>query len=133
MIETEFKRIRVETSDSLIDDEVRLSIEDTDPYGFGDAKLNLCWLKKKELTKLIGYLQEAKGRLEEKERRLQKIIESTDFSHLYLEFDRKYNPYPIDMARYEAFGKAYSDGLIDKETLQAAEKYYGKLWNYVGD
>lgn len=133
MIETEFKTIRVQTSDKLIDDEVRISIEDNDPYGFGDARLNLCWLNEKEVGRLITYLQEAKKRLEAKRLKMEKIIDETNFSSLYNEFERKFNPYPVQMARYEAFGKALSEGLIDEDTYYAAEKYYGRLWNYVGD
>lgn len=133
MIETEFKTIRVQTSDKLIDDEVRISIEDNDPYGFGDARLNLCWLKEKEVGRLITYLQEAKKRLEAKRLKMEKIINEINFSSLYNEFERKFNPYPVQMARYEAFGKALSEGLIDEDTYYAAERYYGRLWNYVGD
>ena len=133
MIETKYKILRVKTSKKLTDDEVRISIEDTDPYGFGDAELNLCWLKEKELGQLIEHLQNAKRKLEEKRLRLSEVISKTNFSRLYTEFDRKYNTYPIDMARYEAFGRAYADGLIDSDTYEAAQVYYGKLWNYTGD
>lgn len=56
-----------------------------------------------------------------------------DFRKMYDEFEKKYNKYPVQMGRYEAFGLALKDGLIDKETYDEARKYYGNLWNYVGD
>ena len=56
-----------------------------------------------------------------------------EFRKMYAEFEKKYNPYPVDMSRSEAFGKALNDGLIDQETYDEARKYYGNLWNYVGD
>ena len=55
------------------------------------------------------------------------------FSEKYEEFERKYNPYPVQMSRAEAFERALDDGLIDQETYSAARKYYGDLWFYVGD
>lgn len=55
------------------------------------------------------------------------------FSEMYEEFERKYNPYPVQMSRAEAFEHALEDGLIDEETYFAARKYYGNLWFYVGD
>ena len=130
MIETEFKNISVVTSGILTDDEVCLRIEDNDSC---TGILNLCWLNETETVKLITYLQNAKKRLEEKKLRLKELIEKTNFSSLYNEFEQKYNPYPVQMGRYEAFGKALADGLIDEDTYYAAQKYYGRLWNYVGD
>ena len=56
-----------------------------------------------------------------------------DFGKMYAEFEKKYNPYPVQMGRYEAFGKALQDGLIDEETYKEAREYYGDLWHYVGD
>lgn len=56
-----------------------------------------------------------------------------DFNEMYLNFEAKYNPYPVQMSRAEAFGHALDNGLIDKETYSAARKYFGKLWFYVGD
>lgn len=56
-----------------------------------------------------------------------------DFNKMYAEFENKYNPYPVDMSRAEAFSKALNDELISEETYQAARKYYGPLWFYVGD
>lgn len=52
---------------------------------------------------------------------------------MYAEFEEKYNPYPIQMAAYDAFRHALSDKLIDEETYQEAREYFGNLWNYVGD
>ena len=60
-------------------------------------------------------------------------MERKDFSKMYNEFERRYNPYPVQMSRAEAFSKALQDGLIDKETYQQAHDYYGSLWFYVGD
>lgn len=57
----------------------------------------------------------------------------TDFNKMYSEFEAKYNPYPVQMSREEAFRRALLDGLITKEVYDAARKYYKKLWNYVGD
>lgn len=59
--------------------------------------------------------------------------ERKNFNKMYDEFERKYNKYPVQMGRYEAFGRALEDGLIDQETYDEARKYYGSLWNYVGD
>ena len=56
-----------------------------------------------------------------------------NFGQMYAEFERKYNPYPVDMSRSEAFSKALKDGLIDEETFKEARLYFGSLWNYVGD
>lgn len=55
------------------------------------------------------------------------------FSEMYYEFENKYNPYPVQMSRADAFDHALKDGLIDEATYQAARKYYGNLWFYVGD
>ena len=55
------------------------------------------------------------------------------FSEMYEEFEHKYNPYPVQMSRAEAFARALDDGLIDQETYSAARKYYGSLLFYVGD
>ena len=57
----------------------------------------------------------------------------TDFNKMYNEFEAKYNPYPVQMSRADAFRHALDDGLIDEETYRAAHKYYGSLWFYVGD
>ena len=56
-----------------------------------------------------------------------------DFQKLYHEFEDKYNPYPVQMSRCDAFGHAYRDGLITKEIYDQARDFYGSLWNYVGD
>ena len=52
---------------------------------------------------------------------------------MYAEFERKYNPYPVQMSRQAAFAAALADNLIDEETYKEAAKYYGSLWNYTGD
>lgn len=56
-----------------------------------------------------------------------------NFGKLYVEFERKFNPYPVQMSRAEAFGKALKEGLIDEQTYNEARKYFKNLWFYVGD
>lgn len=56
-----------------------------------------------------------------------------DFNKMYDEFERKYNPYPVQMSRSEAFRHALKDGLITNETYNEARNYFKNLWNYVGD
>ena len=56
-----------------------------------------------------------------------------NFNEMYWTFERKYNPYPVQMSRAEAFEHALEDGLIDQETFSAAHKHFGSLWFYVGD
>lgn len=56
-----------------------------------------------------------------------------NFREMYAEFERKYNPYPVQMSRQAAFAAALADNLIDEETYKEAAKYYGSLWNYTGD
>ena len=56
-----------------------------------------------------------------------------NFNEMYNEFETKYNPYPVQMSRAEAFGHALKDGLITEEVYHEARKYYGSLWFYVGD
>ena len=62
-----------------------------------------------------------------------KKFDSHDLSKLYLELERKYNPYPVQMSRADAFQKGLSNGDIDQETYDIARKVYGNLWFYVGD
>ena len=56
-----------------------------------------------------------------------------DFRAMYKDFEHRYNPYPVDMPYYDAFGCALRDGLIDEETYKKAKDYYGSLWDYRGD
>ena len=56
-----------------------------------------------------------------------------DYGKMYQEFEKKYNKYPVQMSRSEAFRHALDDGLITKEIYDGARKYYGELWYYVGD
>lgn len=102
----------------------------TDKY---EESLNILFMSKYEATKLICQLENALKEMERKEEKIQRIISKTDFSQLYFDFDHRYNKYPIQISRAEAFGKAFADGLIDKDTYDAAWEYYGNLWNYVGD
>ena len=66
-------------------------------------------------------------------KKLEKAIKDKDFRTLYNMFEDMYNPYPVQMGRYEAFGKALRDGHITQELYNEARDYYGNLWNYVGD
>ena len=52
---------------------------------------------------------------------------------MYLEFEEKYNPYPVQMSRAAAFENARKDGLITDQQYNMARWYFGKLWFYVGD
>lgn len=56
-----------------------------------------------------------------------------DYRKMYQEFEKKYNKYPVQMSRSDAFLHALNDGLITKEIYDGARVYYGTLWNYVGD
>lgn len=58
---------------------------------------------------------------------------SVEWSKLYNKFEGMYNPYPVQMSRAEAFGKALKDGLITDEEYHEAREFYGTLWNYTGD
>ena len=61
------------------------------------------------------------------------VLGRIDFTKLYLEFEKKYNLYPVQMSRADAFMHAYQDGIITDELLDKARIFYGSLWNYVGD
>lgn len=63
----------------------------------------------------------------------RKLDPTKNYNEMYWEFEKKYNPYPVDMACYEAFRYALNDGSIDEDTYYEAQEYFGKLWNYVGD
>ena len=56
-----------------------------------------------------------------------------EWNELYNKFERKYNPYPVQMSRAEAFRKAVDDGLITEEEYAEAREVYGNLWYYTGD
>ena len=58
---------------------------------------------------------------------------SREWNKLYNKFEGMYNPYPVEMSRAEAFGKAMGDGLITDEEYKEAREFYGNLWNYTGD
>ena len=112
------------------DDRICLRIEDDEQVG---GTLNVIWMTEKETEKLIGELQKKVEELKRKRQRFDEIIRTTNFNSLYSEFERRYNKYPVQMSCCEAFGRAYNDGLIDKDTYYAAQKFYNRLWNYVGD
>lgn len=56
-----------------------------------------------------------------------------EWCKLYNKFEGMYNPYPVQMSRAEAFGKAWNDGLITDDEYKEAREFYGSLWNYTGD
>ena len=56
-----------------------------------------------------------------------------EYCDKYDEFERKYNPYPVQMSRSKAFTKALSDNLITEEEYKEARNYAGNLWFYTGD
>ena len=60
-------------------------------------------------------------------------LSSLDIHRMYQQFERKYNPYPVQMSRCDAFGHALEDGLITREEYEYIRTFYGSLWNYVGD
>ena len=74
-----------------------------------------------------------KAREERELENIRKAIESQNFSRMYELFEQRYNKYPVEMSRAEAFGKAADEGLISKDILREAQERYGKLWCYVGD
>jgi hypothetical protein len=57
----------------------------------------------------------------------------SEYIDKYNEFEKKYNPYPVQMSRAEAFSKALHDGLITEEEYRQAHEYAGNLWFYTGD
>lgn len=61
------------------------------------------------------------------------VVTTKDLNDLYCLFENKYNPYPIQMSREEAFRRALNDEWISKDTYDLAKRYYGNLWHYVGD
>ena len=64
---------------------------------------------------------------------IRNAVTSKDFTQMYNLFEQRYNKYPVQMSRAEAFGKASDEGLITKDILAEAETFYGNLWFYVGD
>ena len=62
---------------------------------------------------------------------LNAVCDKKDFYDA--EFESMYNPYPVQMSRSEAFGKARNDGLITDEEYSEAREFYGNLWRYTGD
>ena len=60
-------------------------------------------------------------------------MDKKNFNKMYYDFENKYNKFPVQMSRAEAFSHALKDGLIDEKTYKEAHEYYGNLWFYVGD
>lgn len=57
---------------------------------------------------------------------------NVNISKLYNELERLY-PDGGYVSRATIFDSALKDGKITKEIRDEARKYYGSLWNYVGD
>ena len=95
--------------------------------------LNLIEVDPDYVGLLISQLEQQTERLLNARKREKEILNTTNFSRLYTEFEHKYNEYPVMMSAAEAFGHALADGLIDEDTYDAAHKYYGRMWCYVGD
>ena len=64
---------------------------------------------------------------------IRDAVAKKDFTQMYNLFEQRYNKYPVQMSRAEAFGKASDEGLITKDILAEAQTFYGNLWFYVGD
>jgi len=135
MIEERTGKVQAEWYDVSFDSRKycpRIVLRWTDT-GLDGEELNIMYLRKESAENLIRILRREIDNMEEHEQKIQKIISQTSFSSLYDEFERKYNPYPVQMAREAAFRHALLDHLIDADTYDAAKRYYAGLWNYVGD
>ena len=64
---------------------------------------------------------------------VQEAANAKHFSKLETLLNEKYNPYPYHPAPADPYGHGFSNGEIDEKTYKAAQKYYGRLWNYSGD
>ena len=127
MIEADYGRITVLPMEMEGECQLRFISDFNEQFAY------LCTLNEKGIDHLIKELQYAQKKIEEWEIDYENAVLSTDFGRLYNEFEKRYNPYPVQMSRASAFGHALDEGLIDEQTYQFARKYYGKLWNYVGD
>ena len=119
---------------------VRKDIEETEEElpKFSEEAVKKIEERYEELCKEKPYLKRLDSNFEKirEERELENIrkaIESQNFSRMYELFEQRYNKYPVEMSRAEAFGKAADEGLISKDILREAQERYGKLWCYVGD
>lgn len=126
MLETEFGKIMIKDfGDEYTRVEFMSDFSDDDTY--------LCTLGRKQLNDLIQALNRQKDLIDKRIEKINRLMETTNFSKIYNDMDEKYNKYPVMMTYGTAFGYALSDGIIDQDIYDAAYKYYGKLWNYVGD
>lgn len=61
----------------------------------------------------------------------------TKFSKLFSELTRKLGKLYPDEYWYcsymSLYSRALNDGLIKRSTYDTAKKYYGSMWDYVGD
>lgn len=126
MLNTEFGKINIE---EFGDEDTRLEFISE----FSERDTYLCTLTEKQLNELIRALNRRKEAIDKWKEKYNRIIETTNFSKIYDDMDAKYNKYPVMMSRSTAFTHALNDGIIDRDTYNAAYKYYGNLWNYVGD
>ena len=110
-----------------------VSLRWTNHNTYEDDVENILIMSRDSAKNLIQKLETALEEMDKKEKRMNMILSSTNFYKLYDEFDKRYNPYPVQMSRAEAFGKALGEGLICKDVYDAAHEYYGNLWCYVGD
>lgn len=92
---------------------------------------HLCYVPKAYIADVFPNLYPLTKNKNEEPEKLDTI--KLDFTSMYLEFERKYNPYPVQMSRRDAFYHAYNEGLITEEIYDKASDYFGSLWNYVGD
>lgn len=126
MVESMFGKITVKECG---DYEAQIKFESV----FEEDPLYLATVDERGLNRLIFELTQVKNNFKKLRERRKEIMMKTDFATIYNDMERKYHPYPTEMACSDAFGHALEDGIIDKETYNAAREYYGKLWNYVGD
>lgn len=124
-------RVRLETIDGweyIINNYNDCDPDETDITEDGDTVYcyHLCYVPK-------AYISDAFPNLYPLTKGVDNEEESLDFRSMYLEFERKFNPYPVQMSRCDAFYHAYKEGLITEEVVNKARDYYGNLWFYVGD
>lgn len=88
-----------------------------------------------EKDAFYNWLKEKREK-EEKEKEKEEVkqaIKEKDWTTVYIKAEGWYNPYPVEMGRYEVFRHLRQDGYVTDEEVNEARDYYGSLWNYVGD
>lgn len=127
MIEADYGRIAVLPMDVEGECQLRFLSDFNEQFAY------LCRLNEKGIKHLISELQYAQKKIDEWKETYNDVVKRTNFSKLYNEFEKRYNPYPIQMSYASAFGHALDEGLIDEQTYKVARIYFGRMWNYVGD